>query len=213
MLSVYRVAILGVDNSWVKALFIVLPIFVLEPLMVSLTGGTIGHHLRGIKVIDVDSENKINIFAAILRFILKVLLGWLSILTILSSKRHQAMHDFAARSRVVNKAGSAALSVRDNLPERFEDAGFRYPSILLRLVMIMLYSIAAMVLLAAVFAVLLAFAESCSPDTWCIPAIQIILGFGSYFLLAVLGAIIVYGWRARLYGCRRKPVNEALGKD
>ena len=44
---------------------------------------------------------KINILQALIRYILKVGLGWISFLTIHSNKERRAIHDFAAGSVMI----------------------------------------------------------------------------------------------------------------
>src|SRR5262245_37224487 len=59
---------LGVSDPTAKVLLLVVPVFVLEPLLVATTGGTVGHHLIGLRVTRLDGARRINIFAATLRF-------------------------------------------------------------------------------------------------------------------------------------------------
>ena len=70
-----------------------------EPLLVSLTGGTIGHYLCNIRVVDDDSGN-ISFVKAVARMIIKSLLGWYSFLAMAMTSRRQAVHDLLTRSTV-----------------------------------------------------------------------------------------------------------------
>ena len=76
-------------------------LFILEPGLVSITGGTIGHHLRGLRIQDHWYGTNLNIFRATIRFLVKFLLGWLSFVFILLTKKHQAIHDKISGSVVV----------------------------------------------------------------------------------------------------------------
>lgn len=80
-------------------------IFVLyDPLLTSLVGGTIGHQLIGIRVKKVTNEEQnIPIYSALLRFIVKAFLGWISLLTVASDAKKQALHDKVVRSVVLYK--------------------------------------------------------------------------------------------------------------
>lgn len=49
-----------------------------------------------------DSDKKLNFFKAILRYITKLLLGWISFLTIHSNEHKRAIHDFVSDSVVIN---------------------------------------------------------------------------------------------------------------
>jgi len=73
-----------------------------DPIFTSTFGGTIGHMIIGIRVKRENDETRNIIFPfAVARFIFKLLLGWLSLLTVLSNKKSQAIHDFLAQSVVV----------------------------------------------------------------------------------------------------------------
>jgi uncharacterized RDD family membrane protein YckC len=78
-----------------------------DPLFTSLNGGTLGHSIIGIRVVkDDDSGKNISFPFAIVRYILKVLLGSISLLTISSSEKRRAIHDMAVNSLVVYKEES-----------------------------------------------------------------------------------------------------------
>jgi uncharacterized RDD family membrane protein YckC len=73
-----------------------------EPLCTTL-GCTIGNYLKGIRVRRVgDHSKKINFIQALLRYAVKVFLGWLSFLTIHQNTERRAIHDLAAGSVMVN---------------------------------------------------------------------------------------------------------------
>ena len=78
-------------------------IFVLyDPFFTSMYGGTIGHSYSKITVRrDADLTSYIPFPAAMVRFILKALLGWLSLLTVTGDKKKKAIHDIAVKSVVV----------------------------------------------------------------------------------------------------------------
>ncbi|CAH8283666.1 putative RDD family membrane protein YckC [Mariniflexile fucanivorans] len=72
-----------------------------EPILVSIYGATIGHFFNDIVVKSEKDETQNIIFPkAILRYILKFLLGWISFLTISGNEKKQAIHDLAAKSIV-----------------------------------------------------------------------------------------------------------------
>jgi len=75
-----------------------------DPILTSSFGGTIGHMISNIRVKRADDESRNIMFPlALIRFILKTLLGWISLLTVNSSEKMQAIHDFVANSVVVYK--------------------------------------------------------------------------------------------------------------
>ena len=71
----------------------------MSPLLVSLTGGTIGHYLCNMRVVD-DRGGNISFIKAFARMIIKSLLGWYSFLAMAMTSRHQAVHDLLTRSTV-----------------------------------------------------------------------------------------------------------------
>jgi uncharacterized RDD family membrane protein YckC len=80
-------------------------VFILyDPLMTSIFGGTIGHLIVGIRVQRDDKTNgKIMLPMAIIRYLLKALLGWISFLTIIGNDKGKAIHDLTVNSVVVFK--------------------------------------------------------------------------------------------------------------
>ncbi len=75
-----------------------------DPLFTSIYGGTIGHSFSGIGVrSESDVEKKIPFPMALMRFLVKVLLGWISLVTITGNKKKKAIHDYVAKSVVVEE--------------------------------------------------------------------------------------------------------------
>ncbi len=65
---------------------------------------TLGQKLMGVRVRKISNPTqRINILQAVVRIIVKTLLGWLSFLSINFNSEHRAIHDFAASSIVVRK--------------------------------------------------------------------------------------------------------------
>lgn len=88
---------LDIESGSVNAILIVL-ILLYEPICISL-GKTLGQKITGLKVsrlnnyIENGETKKLNFFLAFARYMSKVLLGWISLLTIHSDKYGQAIHD------------------------------------------------------------------------------------------------------------------------
>jgi len=78
--------------------------FLYDPVFTSVFGGTIGHVMLGIRVKREKNPKKNILFPfAIIRFLLKVLLGWISLLTVTGNKKRKAIHDILAGSVVIYK--------------------------------------------------------------------------------------------------------------
>lgn len=186
----------------VRIAYPVLAFFVLEPLMVSFTGGSPGHHLMGIAIHDSRTGSRIGVIRALIRFLLRTFLGWLSLILVLTTKKHQALHDLICRTNVVllNPEG---LPEREKHTERVtEDPRFKYPSRIRRMFVILLYIVLS--LLAVSIASTLLISESCLWGSRCTPmeAITVLLINGAWIL--GVGSAVVFGWQARLFGCRRR---------
>ncbi len=80
-------------------------IFVLyDPLFTSLFGGTLGHMRMNLTVRRIENTDKKIFFPlAILRYIIKFFLGWVSFLSIGSSEKNLTIHDKLSGSVVVYK--------------------------------------------------------------------------------------------------------------
>jgi uncharacterized RDD family membrane protein YckC len=87
--------------EWLRALLFVGIWFVYEPVAVSL-GCTLGQFMMGLRVREAANEKKkINIILSLVRFALKLLLGWISFLTIHTNPQRRAIHDLAANSVMI----------------------------------------------------------------------------------------------------------------
>ncbi|MFM9986730.1 MAG: RDD family protein [Flavobacteriales bacterium] len=75
-----------------------------EPLMICTFGASIGHMIMGIQVRDESNpDSKINYFQAQIRGVFKLSLGWISLLSVGSSEKKQAIHDMIVGSIVLYK--------------------------------------------------------------------------------------------------------------
>jgi len=188
-------------HGGVKAAAVVLVILVLEPGLVSMTGATIGHHLRGLRVLDARSGGNLNVIRATVRFIVKSLLGFVSLIFVLVTKRHQAIHDLASGSVVIIK-NPADFHTHERLLERVvEEEGYIYPSRPRRVLVILLYSV-ALVLIAGLLSAL-AFSEQCLFYDVCNASDRLYETSIELGWLAAFTVFVVQGWRGRLWGARR----------
>ncbi len=90
------------DNAKIIAFIFIF--FLYDPIFTSVFGGTIGHMMFGIRVKREKNQMKNILFPlAIIRFLVKALLGWISLLTISGNKKRKAIHDFLVGSVVVFK--------------------------------------------------------------------------------------------------------------
>lgn len=76
-------------------------VFLYEPVLTTYAA-TLGQYIIGIRVRDArNPEKRINILQAYIRIAIKLLLGWLSLVTINFNPQHRAIHDMAGASVVI----------------------------------------------------------------------------------------------------------------
>lgn len=85
----------------VSGLAIVLPLFFYEPLCLWLRGATVGHTMFELRVVPVSRAGRVSLWRAVLRFLTKAVLGWLSLLLVYSNERRRAVHDIVGATVVV----------------------------------------------------------------------------------------------------------------
>jgi uncharacterized RDD family membrane protein YckC len=112
ILVIFTATSLFVDNiidlpGFIKGFIFIFMIYLYDPVLISFTGSTLGHKMMKLKVKDYgDPERNLTLPKALLRFLIKGLLGWISFLTVTSNSHKRAMHDLASGSIVlVEKRG------------------------------------------------------------------------------------------------------------
>ncbi len=147
-LLVFLVSTFNIANTAVRAVVMFGPVVLLEPVMIWLTGGSIGHHLSRIKVIDKVSGGNLFILKAITRVLVKYLLGFYSVVTMFLTQRRQSLHDVVSGSVVVFKNEGEA-------PERHKlqalEERKNIPSLLRRILVTALYLVLMLILFSAIF--------------------------------------------------------------
>ena len=194
----------AVEPVWVRIAVVLVPVLIFEPMLVSCTGGTIGHHLLKLKVQDVSNTKNINIFFAFIRFVLKTILGTVSLLFVLTTRKHQAIHDFCANSIVAYK-NPKQVSEYEALAERvIEEEGYIYPSKFRRILVIIFYNFLLFCLIAFLSGFLLS--ERCLENNKCSP-VETAISIGISIIWIVSAALILAGgWKSFLFGCKRKKI-------
>jgi uncharacterized RDD family membrane protein YckC len=195
--------------------FVVL-LLLYEPVLVPLTGGTIGHYLRNLRVVDDRTNGNIGILKAVARALIKSVLGVYSFVTMGTTLRHQALHDVLTRSTVQIRDLSKARPSQYLAP-RTELLNPGMPSVGRRLVVIIAYLIVVFVL--AMLAIYLVDTAGYLPDACiedparCSPREKWIFnGIGLLWIAATV-VCIIQGWRGRLYGCRVRPQPQQVNPD
>ncbi|WP_444930942.1 RDD family protein [Microbulbifer sp. SSSA002] len=187
-------------NEVYQSVLILLLIVLFEPVLVSLTGGSVGHHLVGVRIRKIASDKRINIVQAIIRTLFKLLLGVPSLIFVLTSKKYQALHDFISMSLVVVKA-PALLPSYEVLEERTESYEYEYPGKTRRLIVAVMYVISSSLAISAI--AVISVSDLCASKQVCNSAEDTV-----HLFLGVLFWVLVFvlpwaGWAGRLYGARR----------
>lgn len=173
-----------------------------EPLLVALTGSTIGHYSRNLRVVDNRSGGNPSFFKAVARTVIKAALGWLSFVTMATTRRHQAVHDLLTHSTVQIRNAEKA-SAHHYSGEQVELSRAGMPSRLRRAVVIILYLAAITLLLFLVEPVLENYiSAACFAEDRCNAAENRLLNALAVGWLAISVLCIVLGWRGRLIGAR-----------
>lgn len=123
--------------SGLNAIAMYIPLFLTEPFLISYLGFTFGQYIFGIQVVRLDTGGKCPIVASFARYYTKIFLGSLSMIYMLFSKKHQAMHDHVAKTLVVlshDKIERKPEFAKYGEPEQNleKDSIYSYPSALRR---------------------------------------------------------------------------------
>jgi uncharacterized RDD family membrane protein YckC len=199
---------LASDNTArVLGFIFVAALLLYEPLLVSMTGGTIGHWLCNLRVVD-DGGGNIGFGKAVLRVIIKTVLGWYSFVTMATTSRHQAAHDLLTRSTVqIRDAAKARPHHFNTRRETLTPSGM--PSVVRRVVMIIVYLLACFVLFMLALPTLNAaglLSIRCIDGSPCSLTENIILGVLWFCWAGMSLFAAVRAWQGRIWGARaRKP--------
>jgi uncharacterized RDD family membrane protein YckC len=73
-----------------------------EPLTISLFGATLGHSSMGIQVKQSNDHSKnVSFVMAVVRFTVKIALGWISLITVSTTEDRKGIHDMVVGSTVL----------------------------------------------------------------------------------------------------------------
>ena len=184
---------------------LVLALLLYEPLLVWLTGSTIGHFYSNLRVVDDASHGNVSFPKALARAVIKGILGWYSFLSMAVTRRHQALHDLLTRSTVQMRDPAKAHS-HHFVGERPALTSPAMPSRMRRVLVIAAYLVLVTALLVIAQSGLVltgVISRSCALEDRCTLADKYVtLGLGLGWL-ALVALCLFLGWRGRLFGARR----------
>lgn len=180
------------------------PLLLLEPFLVAFLGATIGQWLFGLKVMRVATRSNCPLPMAFVRYIAKGLLGSISMIYMLFSKKHQAIHDHMAGTVVViseNKLLKNPDLARYGEVEQTLSSSYDYPSGIRRFIFFILwYALLCFALGVVVEVVALTTVDGYAGDRFPEP-----IEAGMRILFAVLFiTLAVFAAKGYLPGARRK---------
>jgi uncharacterized RDD family membrane protein YckC len=196
-----------VDNfSRALGILVVIALLLYEPVMVSLTGGTLGHYFANLRVVDDRHGGNVSFLKALARVVIKGALGWLSFIVITATRRSQALHDLWTRSTVQIRDPAKAMP-HHFITERTELLDPNMPSRLRRVVVISGYLLLIFIAYILVLVGLVAagvISPGCFYKSYCSMGEKYLeIGAGlTWIAISTIG--IGLGWRGRLTGARRR---------
>jgi uncharacterized RDD family membrane protein YckC len=179
-----------------------------EPLFVSFAGGTLGHIWANLRVVDDRTGGNVGFLKAVARAGIKGALGWVSFVTMLTTRRSQAVHDLLTRSTVQIRDPSKA-GPKLYIGERTELESSALPSRTRRALAIVACVAAITATYFAIALTLMAqglVTEACYTQDRCTRADDLIFNTGSVLWIGGCIVALVLGWRGKLWGARRRSI-------
>jgi uncharacterized RDD family membrane protein YckC len=187
--------------AFAVALFLVL----YEPLLVSRTGGTVGHWFTNLRVVDDRTGGNLTLRTAFIRAAIKAVLGAYSFLVMLATRRNQTVHDLLTHSTVQIR-DAAKAQPHHFITERTELASPTMPSAGRRIAVIAVYlalMVLAYIVAFAIVAGLGGMSDACLDNDVCSAGENVLQAATGILILVTAAIVIGLGWRGRLYGARR----------
>jgi uncharacterized RDD family membrane protein YckC len=189
------------DNfSRALGILVVITLVLYEPVLVSLTGGTLGHYLTNLRVVDDRDGGNVSFLKACARVLIKGLLGWYSFVVLAATRRNQAIHDLLTRSTVQIRDATKALPGQ-YVTERTEPAALNMPPRWRRVAVICVYLILLVVLAAGVGMAVLS--RGCFNGSFCSAGERVVDLATNVTLLVMIAFVIALGWKGKLFGARK----------
>jgi uncharacterized RDD family membrane protein YckC len=191
--------------SRVLAFVVVLILILYEPVLVSRTGGTLGHWYTNLRVVDDRTGGNLSLRTAFIRAGIKAVLGAYSFVIMLATRRNQTLHDLLTHSTMQIRDAAKARP-NDFIIERTEFSSPTMPSRGRRIAVIAVYLVVTLLAYLVAFAIIIgagAMSDACIDKDFCSTTEKMLELIPGIAFLFVAAAWIGLGWRGRLYGARR----------
>jgi hypothetical protein len=201
------VAISVESDNFSRALgvLVIATLLLYEPVLVSFTGGTLGHHFTNLRVVDDRSGGNVSFLKACARVVLKGVLGWYSFVILAATRRNQAVHDLLTRSTVQIRDPARARSGQ-YITERVEPVASSIPSRLQRAAVICVYLLLLFVsylIVAWAMAAVGLTSRSCLYGNYCSGVERMLNLVTDVALLMMMAVVVALGWKGKLFGARK----------
>lgn len=144
------------SESPIKIFAMFAPVLFLEPILVTFLGATIGQHVFGMEVVRIETQSNCPLHVAFFRYIAKAVLGSMSIIYMLFSKKHQAIHDHLAKTVVLisrKKLENNPEIAKYGEMEQTLNQDYSYPSAIRRFIFFFVWYMVTCIVLGIVFEV------------------------------------------------------------
>jgi hypothetical protein len=194
------------DNfSRALGLVVIVALLLYEPVLVSFTGGTLGHYSTNLRVVDDRSGGNVSFLKACARLVIKAVLGGYSFVILAATRRNQAVHDLLTRSTVQIRDPVRARPGQ-YITERVELAAPGMPSGMRRTVVICVYLLLLFVVFVIALNMIVAaggLSRGCLNNGYCSGGERIVSLAPGVGLLAMTVVVIAMGWKGKLFGARK----------
>ena len=172
-----------------------------EPVLVPITGGTLGHHFTNLRVVDDRHGGNVSFLKACARVVLKGVLGWYSFVIMAATRRNQTIHDLQTRSTVQIR-DPAKASFGHYVTERSDPAPVGMPPGSRRIAVIFVYLVLLAILVTVISSAFLS--SGCLNNSSLCSVGERAFGLALNLTLLVMMAVAVaLGWKGKLFGARR----------
>ena len=191
-------ALPGTGRAMWLAFFCIL--FLYEPVLVWYRGATIGHATCNLVVLVDGTGHTPSLGRAVVRYLVKGVLGLVAFFTMAMTRRHQAVHDILTRT-TVQLATDASAEDADFHLER-EEPELHLPSRLRRAMAIAAYLVLALLLVSVA---LTAFVPAeCLDGSVCSSRSLLVLDASLLIWFGISLGSVIAGWRGILFGARAR---------
>lgn len=196
----------GIPGSSRVAWFLMFALlFLYEPLLIWRRGATIGHSRNHLRVVTDGTGRRPGLARSFARYLIKVVLGLPSFVTMALTRKHQAVHDILTRT-TVQLAPNAGDADQEFYVERVDGSELILPSRLRRAVMMVVYLVGIFFLYGIVAVAI--DPQACASEATCAGGRRILFEGAALLWLALSLAVIVAAWKGLLPGARRVALDE-----